>query len=43
MACLRKGGEDLDIAVLDGNELDLNELAREQILLALPERLRFRM
>lgn len=29
--------EDLDVAVLTSPELDLNELAREQILLALPE------
>jgi uncharacterized protein len=29
--------DDLDIAMLDGDELDLNELAREQIVLALPE------
>ena len=29
--------DDLDIGILAGNELDLNELAREQILLALPD------
>jgi uncharacterized protein len=29
--------EDLDIDVLEGDQLDLNELAREQILLAVPE------
>lgn len=31
--------EDLDIAVLEGDRLDLNELAREQILLSLPEQI----
>src|SRR5947208_14262497 len=29
--------DDLDIGILEGNELDLNELAREEILLALPD------
>ena len=31
--------EDLDIAVLYGDQLDLNEVAREQILLSLPEQI----
>ena len=29
--------EDLDVSVLEGNEIDLTELVREQILLNLPE------
>ncbi|MBS1792639.1 MAG: DUF177 domain-containing protein [Acidobacteria bacterium] len=29
--------DDLDVSILEGNEIDLNELAREQILLNLPE------
>jgi uncharacterized protein len=29
--------EDLDVSVLEGNEIDLGELVREQILLNLPE------
>ena len=31
--------EDLDVSVLEGNELDLTELVREQILLNLPEQI----
>jgi uncharacterized protein len=30
-------GEDLDVSLLEGDEIDLNELVREQILLNLPE------
>ena len=30
------GGEDLEVSVFDGNEIDLTELVREQILLNLP-------
>ena len=29
--------EDLDVSVIEGNEIDLTELVREQILLSLPE------
>lgn len=29
--------KDLDISIIEGNEIDLNELVREQILLNLPE------
>ena len=32
-------GEDLDVSILEGNEIDLNELVREQILLNLPEQI----
>lgn len=31
------GAEDLDVSVIEGNEIDLTELVREQILLSLPE------
>jgi len=31
--------EDLDVSVLEGNEIDLTELVREQILLNLPEQI----
>ncbi|HEY8559886.1 MAG TPA: DUF177 domain-containing protein [Pyrinomonadaceae bacterium] len=31
--------EDLDVSVLEGNEIDLKELVREQILLNLPEQI----
>ena len=31
--------DDLDVSILEGNEIDLNELVREQILLNLPEQI----
>lgn len=31
------GAEDLDVSLIEGNEIDLKELVREQILLNLPE------
>jgi uncharacterized protein len=31
------GAEDLDVSIIEGNEIDLTELVREQILLNLPE------
>lgn len=33
------GAEDLDVSILGSDKIDLTEIAREQILLALPERI----